>query len=212
MNSTKICSKCHETKPLDEFHKDNHAKDSKHPHCKKCRSKQTKKYNRDHREERKEKQRIWYENGGRQKGGHLSMYENKLCASYLGIVIGERLIRHLFNDVQVMPFGFSGYDFICNKGKKVDVKTACITLADEDKYPRWAFAINRNTAADFFILVAFDNLTDLNPLHIWMIPGQEINNQTKASISLSIVHKWDQWKRDINDAQLCCSEMKKGDV
>ena len=136
------------------------------------------------------------------------MYENKLCPAYLGIVIGERLIRHLFKDVEIMPFGFSGYDMICNKGKKIDVKTACIGLQNV-KYPRWEFHIDYNTTADFFILVAFDNIEMLNLLHIWMIPGHILNNQSGAQISLSTIHKWDKWKMDINDAQICCNKMKK---
>ena len=136
------------------------------------------------------------------------MYENKSCPIYLGIVIGERLCRHLFKDVEVMPYGNTGYDIICNKGKKIDVKTACIAL-QYNKYQYWNFDINYNTIADYFICVAFDNRTDLNPLHLWMIPGNEINFKSSKSIRPTTVHKWSQWERDINDAQICCTEMKK---
>ena len=135
------------------------------------------------------------------------MYENKLCSAYLGVVIAERLCRHLFKDVEIMPYGNTGYDIVCNKGKKIDVKASCMTL-HHNKYLRWKFRIDHNTIADFFILVAFDNLTDLNPLHLWMIPGKEINNKSGKSIRPSTLHKWSQWERDINDAQLCCTEMK----
>ena len=135
------------------------------------------------------------------------MYENKNCSLYLGVVIAERLIRHLFKDVQVMPNGNPKFDFICNKGKKIDVKSACVTLAHR-KNPHWKFFIKRNKVPDFFILVAFDNRTDLNPLHLWMIPGKVLNHLSTTSISSSTVCKWDKWERDINDAQLCCAEMK----
>lgn len=136
------------------------------------------------------------------------MYKNKLCASFLGVVIAERLIRHLFNNVEVMPYGNTGFDFICNKGMKIDVKSSCIRL-NTDKNPRWGFHIDHNTTADFFILVAFDNRIDLNPLHLWMIPGKEVNDQCSVSTTLSTIHKWDKYKKDIEDAQLCCAELKE---
>ena len=212
MNSTKTCSKCSETKPLNEFYNKKSSKDGKMSHCKECDHKKCKKYREEHEEEKSEYDKIWYQNHKdeiRQKAGNQSMYENKLCAQYLGIVIAERLVRHLFKDVEMMPNGFPGYDIICNKGKKINVKAGCVTLANK-KNPCWIFGINLNKVADFFILVAFDNRTDLNPIHLWMIPGNEINDhKTNISISLSRIHKWDKWKRDINDAQICCAEMKK---
>lgn len=222
----KTCSKCGEMKPLDEFYKSKDGKYGRRAICKKCFGKQSKKHTQEHPEKyRKYALKYYYKNREdslvkmkryneghkeerRQKGNYESMYENKSCSQYLGIVIGERLCRHLFKDVQVMPRGNTGYDIICNKGKKIDVKTACITLADS-KYPHWQFYINNNTIPDYFILVAFDNRTDLNPLHIWMIPGKEINNQGSASIAPSTIHKWNEWERDIKDAQLCCTELKE---
>lgn len=235
---TKICSKCGIEKPLDKFYSDKSKKSGKASYCKECTkkkskehyrehieesriynkdyhqkhkkelNKQSRKYHQEHRKERNEKQRKYYEKTGREKAGSKSMYEDKFCAQYLGIVIGERLIKHLFKDVEVMPYGNPKFDFICNKGKKIDVKTRCIAL-EKRKYPHWKFYINHNTIADFFILVAFDNRTDLNPLHLWMIPGKEINNQKNARISPPTIHKWDEWKIDINDAQICCTEMKE---
>lgn len=208
MNPTKTCSKCHETKFLDEFHNDKSRRDSKYPRCKECVKECSRKYYQEHREERSKQKKEYYENGGRELQGHLSMYKNKLCSQYLGIVIAERLCRYLFKDVEVMPNNNSGYDIICNKGMKIDVKSGCIVL-HKSKYPSWQFHIKKNIIADFFILVAFDNLTELNPLHLWMIPGKEINHRSNKSIRPSTLHKWNQWERDINDAQICCTEMKK---
>lgn len=206
---TKTCSKCGETKPLDEFHKHKGHKDDKRAECKECNNNQSKNYYQEHREERLSYRKDYYENGGgREMRGHLSMYENKLCSAYLGVVIAERLCRHLFKDVEVMPNNNSGFDIICNKGKKIDVKSGCVTL-DKGKYPCWQFTISQNTIADYFICVAFDNLFNINPLHLWMIPGKELNHQGSAQISPSTLHKWDKWKRDIDDAQLCCAEIKK---
>ncbi|MCK4666899.1 hypothetical protein KAU33_09130 [Candidatus Dependentiae bacterium] len=221
----KTCTKCNISKPLDEFHNDKNRKDGKFPQCKKCVNKNTGKYRKEHRKVLAGKSRKYYwnhreeiskqckkryENGGRQKAGYQSMYENKLCSSYLGVVIGERLCRHLFNDVEVMPNGNPGFDIICSKNKKIDVKTSS-TRSKKGKNPCWGFEINLNKTADFFILVAFDNRTDLNPLHIWMIPGHEINYRTGKSISLSTIHKWDKWKRDIKEAQQCCREIKENE-
>ncbi|MCK4665873.1 hypothetical protein KAU33_03945 [Candidatus Dependentiae bacterium] len=212
MSSTKTCPKCHETKPLNEFYKNKSTKDGRSCYCKECKKESDKKDYQIHREERKEKMkkngRIWYRRIGRQKYEHQSMHENKSCSAYLGIVIAERLCRHLFNDVKVMPYGFPGYDFICNKGKLINVKSATITFTGKSKNPRWLFVINNNKIPDFFILIAFDNRTDLNPLHLWMIPGHILNNQGKASMSRSTIHKWSKWERDIKDAQLCCVELK----
>lgn len=222
---TKTCSKCHETKLLEEFYNQKSNKDNKRSECKKCKSEYDRKYRykhhkekveydkvyrREHPEKRKEQHKDWYENVGRLRYSHISMYENKLCAAYLGIVIGERLCKHLFKDVEMMPYGFPGYDIVCNRGKKINVKTACITLTN-DKYPHWKFNISYNKIADFFIFVAFDNIEDLNPIHLWMIPGKEINDNSGKSISSSTIHKWDEWKRDIDDAQLCCAEMKNNE-
>ena len=232
----KTCTKCHKTKPLDEFHNDKSRKDGKQRFCKECKKEVDKKYREDHKEEKteyredhkeekteynriycrdhKEEKAVydkeyWKENKDemRRKRGQTSMYENKSCASYLGVVIGERLCRHLFKDVEVMPYSFSGYDIICNHGKKVNVKAACITLV-KSKYSHWSFHINYNKIADFFICVAFDNVEDLNPIHMWMIPGKEVNHLSGIEIRLSTLHKWSQWERDIKDAQICCAEMK----
>lgn len=209
MNLTKTCSKCGTSKPLDEFHNDKSRKDGKNLYCKECIRDINKKYNRDHKEEvaiHNKKYNREHKDEIRQKGGHLPMHENKSCALYLGIVVAKRLCRHLFKDVEVMPNNNTGYNIICNKGKKIDVKSACITFSG--KYPRWLFRINKNTTADFFILIAFDNRIDLNPLHMWMIPVNEVNHLLRTSIFLSTIHKWDKWKQDINNAQLCCTEIK----
>lgn len=233
----KTCSVCGISKPIDEFYNEKNIKNGKRSECKECdkkyyknhlekRSEYNKKYYQDHREkileqkrnhrqnhkeECKEYNKEYYQDHKdeiRKRTCQVSMYENKDCAAYLGIVIGERLIRHLFNDVEAMPYDFPDYDFICNKGKKINVKTACMT-SQSKKYYRWKFTIRNNKIPDFFILVAFDNLTDLNLLHIWMIPGNEINNNSGKSIRPSTIHKWDKWKLNIKDAQLCCTEMKK---
>lgn len=216
MNNTKLCSKCGISKPLNEFSNDKSRKDGLYLQCKECDKEyrrkhseqikeQKKEYRRKHSEQIKEDKKEYYERVGREKQGSFPMHKNKDCPQYLGIIIGEYLVRHLFKDVEVMPHGNIGFDFVCNKGKKIDVKTSCTS---KSKRHSWGFHINHNTTADYFICVAFDNRADLNPLHIWMMPGSEINRFGGFKISLSTIHKWDKWKMDINDTQLCCNEMK----
>lgn len=214
MNPTKTCIRCGIMKTVIEFTNDKSENDGKCVYCKMCikekyqdnREKIAKRRKIIYENGGRQKRKNYYENGGRQKQGHVSMYENKSCSSYLGVVIGERLCRFLFKDVETMPYGSPGYDIICNKGKKINIKTKCIVLKQEKI--RWIFSIRQNKIADYFILIAFDNVKDLNPLYMWMIPGYEVNNQISVSISLSMIHKWDKWKMNINDAQLCCTEMK----
>ena len=132
------------------------------------------------------------------------MSENKECSAYLGVYRTERLLRHLFNDVEVMPYGHKGYDFICNNGWKVDAKSSCIRKNRND----WVFNINYNTEADYFFCVAYDNRQDLNIIHVWMLPGDKFNHLTTASISKSTIHKWDEYKKSIDDVVLCCDEIR----
>ena len=190
----KKCSECGILKPLNEFHKQKGRKYDRRSNCKKCVSEHGKIY-----------RQIYSEEISIRKGC-IPLGKNKFCASYLGVVIGERLCRHLFKDVEVMPYGHSGYDIICNKGKKIDVKAAYVSLNHGNSV--WSFRIKHNKIADFFILVAFDNRTDLNPLHLWMIPGKEINKNSGKSIRPSTLHKWSQWEKDIDSVKLCCNDLR----
>lgn len=134
--------------------------------------------------------------------------ENKQCSAFLGVHVAERVLSKVFKDVKAMPPNHPGYDFICSKGKKIDVKSACIYTR-----PKWSgswnFVINKNKVADFFLCLAFDNRKDLNPLHIWLIPGVIINTLVGAGISESTLPKWDEYKLDINKVITCCDSMKQ---
>lgn len=112
---------------------------------------------------------------------------------WLGIHVAERVLNNIFENVQEMPMCNQGYDFICKNRCKVDIKSSCIR---KTKYGyRWAFNIDKNTIADYFLLLAFDNRENLNPIHLWLIKGNEIiktkkgltklNNLTTLSISTS---------------------------
>ncbi len=56
----KTCGKCHETKPISEFHKDKTRKDGVNPFCAVCKTNYTKVYYELHKEERKRVQNAYY--------------------------------------------------------------------------------------------------------------------------------------------------------
>ena len=145
----------------------------------------------------------YYDRVGREKLGQVSMYENKTCASYLGVVVAEQVLSKVFKNITRMPNGCPGYDFICSKGMKIDVKSGCITNRGG-----WQFNITKNKTADYFLCLAFDNRTDLNPLYIWLIPGDEINRLFCATIAKTTIPKWSKYMLDINKVIDCCSEMR----
>ena len=146
--------------------------------------------------------RYRYANGGKPAS------ENKQCAAFLGVHIAERVLSKVFKDVKPMPYGNKGYDFICNKGKKIDVKSACTNIRDT-QCDRWTFTIRRNKIADYFLCIAFDNRKDLNPLHLWLIPVGETNHQMSITISESTLSKWGEYELDINKVAMCCDSMKQ---
>ena len=47
---------------------------------------------------------------------------NKNCTQWLGICIAENLLPEIFENVEMMPYGNPGFDALCNKGFKLDVK------------------------------------------------------------------------------------------
>ena len=150
--------------------------------------------------------RLWREASTRanRKRGVRSFTENKECAQYLGVHIAERVLSHVFKDVRVMPNCNQGYDFICNKGMKIDVKSSCQTGGIRWECG-WSFNIRHNTIADHFLCLAFDNREDLNPMHAWLLPGGKFNHLMRTSISPSTIHKWDAYMLDISRVSECCN-------
>lgn len=128
---------------------------------------------------------------------------NKKSSNYLGCTIAEKVLSKVFKDVEVMKVGNPGFDFFCNKGKKIDVKSSCIK-----KNGSWLFHIDRNTIANFFLCIAFDNRESLTPLHLWLIPSDEVKNKKTTSIRSGTIHKWDKYKQDISKTLQCCDKMK----
>lgn len=132
-----------------------------------------------------------------------SMTKNKKCPKFLRISIGGRLCKHYFRDVEIMPRSERGYDIVCNKGKKIDVKMSCATLKKNSKNQSFNFKIEKNKTADHFILIALDNGNDINILNLWIVPAHEINNKSNITTSIKTMHKWDKWKRDNVELKIC---------
>lgn len=131
------------------------------------------------------------------------MSENKYCGIYLGCFVAERLLYRVFKNVKQMPHGNIGYDFICGKNYKIDVKSSCRT-----KQNYWGFNIRHNKIADFFLCIAFDDREKLNPLHMWLIPSDDVNGFSHIGISESTIDKWKQWEHPIAEVISCCNQMK----
>ena len=139
--------------------------------------------------------------------GYKSKPINKQSTNYLGITCAEQVLSKVFKNVQTMTYGNKGFDFICNKGFKVDSKAS----TKHKKYNSWTFSIKQNKIPDYFICLAFDNRNDINPLYAWLIPGSIINEKTRHVISESTMNKYNKYKLDINKIIKCCNKIKGGD-
>lgn len=132
--------------------------------------------------------------------------KNKGCAQWLGVHVAESVLSKLFKNVERAPLKNPGYDFKCGKGYLIDCKSSCLHPSRNS----WGFNINKNQIADYFLCLAFDNREDLNPLHIWLIPGEVVNDKTGiAIVNLeSVLSKWSQYERLIEEVVTCCQKMK----
>jgi len=175
--------------------------------CKTCLTRRSMLYeskNRDRVNKRKNEYRY-------KIGIRTPMSENKACSKYLGCHVAERVLSKVFKDVEVMPPNHPGYDFVCNKGKKIDVKAGCIKHTNAANTMGWQFHIDKNEIADYFLCLAFDNITDLNPLHMWLLPAEKFNHLTNAGISINTVDKWNKYKLDIDKVIECRNIIKESE-
>ena len=132
---------------------------------------------------------------------------NKKSSNYLGITCAEEVLNQVFKNVEVMPFGNPGYDFVCNNGFLIDSKASCKHISNKQS-DNWLFAINKNKIPDYFALLAFDNRTNINPLYFWLIPGHIINDKITTTISESTINKWNKYRQDISKVIKCCNNLK----
>lgn len=148
-----------------------------------------------------------------------SMYEDKNSALYLGVVVAERVLSKVFEEVKRMHHGNPGFDFICKNGYKIDVKSSCLHKTGNHTF--WKFNINKNKIADYFLLLAFDNREDLNPKRIWLIKGTEIINacllNNKESLDITNNkkgrRKYKKYRQTdkLRKTVACCDIMKEED-
>lgn len=145
----------------------------------------------------------FYKNGG----DYNKSKNNKFCPTYLGVIIAEKILSKIFKKVKVMPYNNCGYDFVCGKDYKIDVKSAC--KPRHGRYlDRWTFHIHKNKIADYFLCLAFDNRDDLNPQYLWLIPGNILNNNISITISKTTLDKWEQYEQPLDKVISCCNTMK----
>jgi hypothetical protein len=103
-----------------------------------------------------------------------------------------------------MPNNNPGYDFVCNRGYRVDVKSACLGIRG-----RWTFNINRNKIADYFLMLAFDNRADLNPKYMWLIPGDVVSNKVGIDVAATTLTKWREYELPLDKVVSCCNVLKR---
>ena len=137
---------------------------------------------------------------------HYTPTDNKESGTYLGVHIAEDVLSKVFKDVKRMPRNNPGYDFICNNGYLIDSKAS----ATGDKHDYWLFSIKYNTIADYFLCIAFDNRIDFNIIHLWLIPGDVVNNLPHIKIDKSSLTEWDTYALPPDKVIECCNHIKNG--
>ena len=187
----KECPTCKRTLPASEYYFDKNRSEHLRYACKSCS---------------KDAQKNWNYKTGR----HLHMEDNPSCPIYLGVHVAERLLSNIFPSVVRMPHGNIGYDFVCGKGYKIDVKSSCVSLHSR-KYPCWTYKPNRNKIADYFACLAFDNRGSLNPIHFWLFPGNALSMKTTLTIMETRTAKWLQYEKPISQIVDGCNTMRSVD-
>jgi hypothetical protein len=143
-------------------------------------------------------------------GKSRAMSEAKDCSNYLGIVVAERVLVGFFDHIQRMPNNNPGYDYICGKGFKIDVKSSCLNTDAGHRVQRWVFHTCKNEIADYFLCLAFDDRENLEPKHVWLVPSSDVHEQFKFSVMNNErgIAKWSQHERSLDRVIACCDKIK----
>lgn len=186
----RICTRCHESKLATDFYNKSD-KPGKRAYCKRC----------------------WKEISLDYKhaaGINLPMSISKESSTYLGVYIAESVLANVFDNVIRMPVGHPGYDFICGKGFKIDAKSSKLYIdPSKRRSSRWMFSIGRNTKADYFICLGFNNdRKNVTPLRMWLIPAKEVNMLQTLSIRNNDVVSWKQYEKSTRKVLACCEHMR----
>jgi hypothetical protein len=126
---------------------------------------------------------------------------------YLGVYVAERALSKFFDNIIRMPLTNPGYDFLCGKGFKIDVKSACRDQRSKNSRI-WNFQIKKNAVPDYFLCIAFDNRESLTPEHVWLIPSKIIAHLTHFIVADSTRSKWSEYEKPLDRVLSCCREMR----
>lgn len=143
------------------------------------------------------------------------MAEAKDCSAYLGIYVAERALSKFFDNIFRMPMNYPGIDFRCGKGFGIDVKSACLTVTGSpNRCPHWTFNIRKNCIADYFLCLAFRDRETLEPMHVWLIPGKDVNQKQMIVISNKpeCIANMEKYERPLNRVNCCMKRMVPDDV
>ena len=138
--------------------------------------------------------------------------EDRMDNRFLGIYIGENAINKIFEGSKRMRPHNPGYDILCPKGYKIDVKATVLS-----RYNTYIFDISKNKTADYFVMIGFNNIIDLEPLHLWIIGGNEklhtgttINDKNKLVILNEPLYleKYEKYEKidNLESLKILCNE------
>ena len=195
----KQCTRCREFKPETEFYKNRSMKSGLASWCKTCAAEYSKQNNA--------RIAIRVSKRNHITGRNLPMDKNRQCPMFLGIYVAERVLSLVFKNVKRMTINNKGFDFICGRGYKIDVKSAC-RRARTGHSNSWSFRIGKNKIADYFLCMAFDDRESVNPEHLWLIPGRIVNNQTSIDMTESMLRKWSKYEQPLDNVIQCCNVLK----
>jgi hypothetical protein len=216
---TKRCSKCHYVKSLAEFyfHKSGINIGKHFSKCIQCSKDSVKQWALDNPERRDDYQKQWRKShpGNTAKHNHKTgkqrpFTEAKDCSLYFGVYVAERALSRFFDHIERMPYGNPSFDFRCGRGYLIDAKSACLTQ-EGTKSPRWWFNIKKNTVPDYFLCIGFDNRESLDPMHVWLVPREILNNRVGFGITNTQkgLRKWEKYEKPLDRVNTCCGAIKE---
>lgn len=189
---TKRCKHCNIVKNVVEFysHKSGRLAGRAQSYCKSCH-------------------KIYSLERSHLTGQKRPLQQAKDCASYLGVFVAETALSKFFDHIKRMPYGHPGFDFICGREFKIDVKSACMSNRPKGS-PGWSFQIKKNQIADYFLCVAFDNRDALNPRHVWLMPGNTVNALSTIFIRdrQEALEKWSRYERSLDRVITHCNSRR----
>lgn len=195
----KKCAQCGEEKESKDFYLRTNGK--LQSYCKDCTRENSRVWEKNHPGERLARDH--------KNGVYRPMTEAKDCSLFLGVIVAEKVLSKFFDNITRMPHGNPKFDYICGRGFKIDVKSACLFYSERQS-PHWNFHIGKNEITDYFLCLGFDSRENLEPQHVWLIPGKEIN--TKISITISKTQKsldrWSSYEKPLDKVIACCNQMR----